>query len=150
MLKTCCATGRSKTTIRRCTLLILGDSRQSMPHFARIIQCCSIGYSSPSLYLSRSQIAPNFPFTANSAILFSRLNVTSRSLDLRPFEILRSNAELLCLRASFNENISSSSVGSELSAILDLVKLHPRSRAAKLKVGPISSNNFQAWYVLFK
>ena len=108
------------------------------------MQRCSIGHSSPSLYLGRSRIAPKFPYTANSATLFSRLNVISRSLNLCPFEILRSNSDLLCLRASFIENISSSSVGSELSTILDFGKLYPRSRAAKLKVGPISSNNFQA------
>lgn len=131
-------------TIHGCTLLILGDSRRSMAHFARIMQRCSIGHSSPSLYLGRSRIAPKFPYTANSATLFSRLNVISRSLNFCPFEILRSNSDLLCLRASFIENISSSSVGSELSAILDFGKLYPRSRAAKLKVGPISSNNFQA------
>ena len=136
-------------TSHGCTLLIFGDSRRSMAHFARIIQRCSIGHSSPSLYLGRSRIASKFPFTANSATLFSRLNVISRSLNFCPFEILRSNFDLLCLRASFIENISSSSVGSELSAILDFGKLYPRSCAAKLKVGPISSNNFQAWFLLF-
>lgn len=71
MLKTSCAIGRSKMTIHGCTLLILGDSRRSMAHFARIMQSCSIGYSSPSLYLGRSRIALKFPFTANSATLFS-------------------------------------------------------------------------------
>lgn len=80
MLKTSCAIGRSKMTIHGCTLLILGDSQRSMAHFARIMQRCSIGYSSPS-----SRIAPKFPFTANSATLFSRLNVISRSLHLCPF-----------------------------------------------------------------
>ena len=113
-----------------------------MADFARIIQCSSIGYSSPSLCLGRSRIPPKFPFTTNSEIWFSRLNVMSRSLSLCAFTILRWNSDFLCLRASLIEYISSSSVG---SAILDLVKLSPRLCTAKLKVGPISSNNFQAW-----
>lgn len=134
--------GRSKTTIHGCNLLILGDSRWSMADFAWIIQCSSIGYSSPRLCLGCSRIPPKFPFTTNSEIWFSRLNVMSRSLSLCVFTILCWNSDFLCLRACLIEYISSSSVG---SAILDLVKLNPRLCAAKLKVGPISSNNFQAW-----
>ena len=105
-----------------------------MADFARIIQRSSIGYSSPSLCLGRSRIPPKFPFTTNSEIWFSRLNVMSRSLSLCEFPILRWNADFLCLRASLIECINSPSVG---SAILDLVKLNPRLCAAKLKVGPI-------------
>ena len=135
------AMGRSKTTIHGCNLLILGDSRRSMADFARIIQRSSIGYSSPSLCLGRSRIPPKFPFTTNSEIWFSRLNVMSRSLSLCALAILRWNADFLCLRGSLIQYISSSSVG---SAILDLVKLNPRLCAAKLKVDPISTNNFQA------
>ena len=135
--------GRLKTTIYGCNLLVLGDSRRSMADFARIIQRSSIGYSSPSLCLGRSRIPPKFPFTTNSEIWFSRLNVMSRSLSLCALAILRWNADFLCLRGSLIQYISSSSVG---SAILDLVKLNPRLCAAKLKVGPISSNNFQACF----
>ena len=138
--------GRSKTTIHGCNLLILGDSRRSMADFARIIQRSSIGYSSQSLCLGRSRIPPKFPFTTNSEIWFSRLNVMSRSLSLCEFPILRWNADFLCLRASLIECINSSWVG---SAILDLVKLNPRLCAAKLKVGPILSNNFQACMALY-
>ena len=112
-----------------------------MAEFARIIQCSSFGYSSPSLCLGRSQIPPKFSFTTNSEIWLSRLNVMSRSLSLCPLAILRWNADFLCLRASLIEYISSSLV---CSAILDLVKLNPRLCAGKLKVAPIASNNFQA------
>lgn len=127
-------------TIHTCNLLILGDSQWSMADFAGIIQHSNIGYSLPSLCLGRSRI----PFTTNSAILFSRLNVILRSLNLWAFEILRSNTDFLSLSASFIENVISSLLGSDRSATLDLVKLHPRFCMAILKVGPISSNNFQA------
>ena len=105
-LKTSCGMGRSKQTIQGCTLLIFELKRRKIAVFARIMLRCSMGYSSPMLYLGLSRRPPNFPFTTASASLFSSWNVLSKSFSLYAFEICHSHFDFPQFSASFIKIIS--------------------------------------------